>query len=95
MKLSKKSIINMLVSTTDHDEGTVFKVLQQHESNPFMFLLGDNTPHGIVSGGWSDISILQKPTKTQLKNQPFPWKHNEPLNVEFLGAARAVNGQDY
>ena len=26
---------------------------------------------------------------------PITWQHNAPINAEFLGAARAVNNQDY
>jgi len=32
---------------------------------------------------------------TKENTHPVSWQHNAPINVEFSGAQRPVNGQDY
>ncbi len=41
---------------------------------------------------WAEIDALRE---RQMKLAKTPWKHNAPLNPEFLGAQPARAGEDY
>jgi len=53
-------------------------------------------------GDWEGLNLIRmaiddtRDQIAEIKNKKsFQWKYDAPLNVEFLGAAPARNGEDY
>lgn len=67
MKINSQ-IIGLYVVTNDSEDATVFQVVKKHESRP-AYLLTYPTKQGVVSGGWTDISLISPATPTQIAQQ--------------------------
>jgi hypothetical protein len=62
----QSNILGLFVVVSEEKDATVYKVVDKHPDAP-AYLLAYQTPRGLVTGGWMDITCMKAATPAQIQ----------------------------